>query len=452
MRLGRREFLGGLAGAAGGMAAGMAAGGCDLAVFRAHVTPPLGEPLVCGFVAPTATIEHPLSAKGVILRDGGGVCVLCALDWEVLIGDPYDLFRERLARAAGTTASRVAIQCLHLHTAPGIDSNVVKILGREQKPPAHATLAFLEQAVERTTAAVRQAAARFQPVTEIGAGWAPVDRVASSRRVLRPDGAIVARMSKTADLELRKEPEGLIDGFLRTISFFSDGRPLARLHYYATHPQSYYYDGRVTYDVPGLARERLEKESGVFQVYFTGCAGNVTMGKYNDGTPAGRQALADRVYDGMAASIQKTRRAPVTPLVWKTAAVRFPLRAEKDFSEEYRRAVLRDPAKPPVDRIKAAMVLSFIERVRAGRPIEISCLHLGDVRVVHLPGEPFVEYQLWAQENAAGRFVAVAGYGDGGPSYICTDRAYQDRGGYEQTWSLVGPSEQLLKRAIAQVL
>jgi hypothetical protein len=26
--------------------------------------------------------------------------VLCALDWEVLIGEAHDLFRERLARAA----------------------------------------------------------------------------------------------------------------------------------------------------------------------------------------------------------------------------------------------------------------------------------------------------------------------------------------------------------------
>jgi len=107
MRLGRREFLCGLAAAAGGMVAGAAAGGCELAVFRADTTPPLGEPLVCGFVAPTATIEHPLSAKGVILRDSGGVSVLCALDWEVLIGEAYDLFRERFARAAERRARPV---------------------------------------------------------------------------------------------------------------------------------------------------------------------------------------------------------------------------------------------------------------------------------------------------------------------------------------------------------
>lgn len=452
MGLGRRGFLGGgLAMLGAGTAARATDAGFELATFRADVTPPVGEPLVCGFVDPTATIEHPLSARGVIVRAAGASCVLCALDWEVLIGEAHDLFRERLARAVRTTASRVAVQCLHLHTAPGIDSNVVKMLERVPKPPRHATLAFLERAVERTAAAAGQATAKFQRVTQVGTGWAPVDRVASSRRVLRPDGTIAARMSKTTDLNLRKEPEGLIDGFLRTVSFFSDGRPLAHLHYYATHPQSYYYDARVSYDVPGLARERLEKESGVFQVYFTGCAGNVTLGKYNDGTPEGRQAMAGRVYDGMAAAVEKTRRATAGPAAWKTAPIRFPLRSEKLFSEEHRRAVLMDPGKPPVERIKAAMVLSFIERVRSGRPIEVSALHIGDVRILHLPGEPFIQYQLWAQERAPEKFVAVAGYGDGGPSYICTDRAYKDRGGYEQTWSLVGPSEQLLKQAIEAV-
>ena len=56
-------------------------------------------------------------------------------------------------------------------------------------------------------------------------------------------------------------PEGYIDGFLRTISFCDGEAPFVQMHYYATHPQSYYGDRRVTYDVPGLARERLEKLS-----------------------------------------------------------------------------------------------------------------------------------------------------------------------------------------------
>jgi hypothetical protein len=57
------------------------------------------------------------------------------------------------------------------------------------------------------------------------------------------------------------------------------------IHYDATHLQGFYGDARVCFDVPGFARERLQEKEPVFQVYFTGCAGDVVMGKCNDGTP-----------------------------------------------------------------------------------------------------------------------------------------------------------------------
>jgi len=42
-----------------------------------------------------------------------------------------------------------------------------------------------------------------------------------------------------------------------------------------------------------MAREELEKREGVFQVYFTGCSGDITAGKYNPGTPESRQGFAN---------------------------------------------------------------------------------------------------------------------------------------------------------------
>ena len=51
-------------------------------------------------------------------------------------------------------------------------------------------------------------------------------------------------------------------------------------------------------------------------------------------------------------------------------------------------------------------------------------------RHVHLPGEPFIEYQLKAQQARKDAFVCVAGYGDGGMGYIPTRAAYAE-GGYE---------------------
>ena len=41
---------------------------------------------------------------------------------------------------------------------------------------------------------------------------------------------------------------------LKTVSFWNGDAKLAALHYYATHPMSYYGDGLVTSDFVGLAR------------------------------------------------------------------------------------------------------------------------------------------------------------------------------------------------------
>ena len=185
----------------------------------------------------------------------------------------------------------------------------------------------------------------MRQVTHIGTGRAKVERVASNRRVVQADGSIRGRYSSTKDPALQAAPEGLIDPWLRTISFHDDATPLAELHYYATHPQSFYGDGRVTYDVPGIARERLEKQSGVFQIYFNGCGGNIGMGKYNDGTPAAREALSGRLFDAMARSAAEIKRQPVARISWKTTSVEFPLRADASLAPSARVKSCNRPAQ-----------------------------------------------------------------------------------------------------------
>jgi hypothetical protein len=89
---------------------------------------------------------------------------------------------------------------------------------------------------------------------------------------------------------------------------------------------------------------------------------------------------------------------------------------------------------------------------RSTQPIELSALAIGPVRIVHLPGEAMVDFQLFAQSLLPDQFVAVAAYGDCGPAYICTARAFTE-GGYEPTDSMVAPrSETVLKTAIRELL
>src|SRR5205085_4578446 len=97
-------------------------------------------------------------------------------------------------------------------------------------------LKFFQRAVNRVGVAVKAALARTQTFTHIGIGQARVEQVASNRRVVGPNGKVkYTRTSATRDPRARAEPEGLVDPWLKTLSFWDGTRPLAALHYYATH-------------------------------------------------------------------------------------------------------------------------------------------------------------------------------------------------------------------------
>src|SRR5262249_6737282 len=160
------------------------------------------------------------------------------------------LWREALARAAHTVPDNVALQCVHPHNAPFADVEAEKLIAATPEPAPSLDLKFYERVVKESADAAKAALAKTVPFTHIGVGKAKVEQVASNRRILGPgDKVKLTRFSAAGkDPKMRDEPEGLIDPWLRTLSFWDKEKPLAALHYYATHPMSYYGDGRVTSD------------------------------------------------------------------------------------------------------------------------------------------------------------------------------------------------------------
>jgi hypothetical protein len=426
-------------------------GGIQAAAFSCDVTPPVGSPLEeCN--PPVATsVDLPLLAKGVVLSDGNTRYVLCVFDYCELRTGAHDLFRRKIADASRVNELHVEVHCVHQHDAPLYDVDAEKVMALAESPPHVCDLDFLQAASDRVASAVRDAIEKLQPLTDVGYGKAKVVKFASNRRVPMPDGSIGVRYSACTDPVLIAAPEGLIDPWLRTVTLFNGDHPLARLHYYASHPQSYYGKGHMNPDMPGIARERLEKEEGIPQIYFTGCAGNVAAGKYNNGSPEARVELAGRLYAGMRESIAATQKARVSEISWHTTEVKFAPRAEPEFSEAYFRTVLADSSKPFHQRSRAVLALAWYERLKVRPAVELTYYGLGPVHILHLPGEAFVQYQLYAQSLRPDEFLAVAAYGELGTGYICTDHAAQE-GGYEPTNSFVGPpSEVRLKTAIREL-
>src|SRR5262249_19105541 len=157
--------------------------------------------------------------------------------------------------------------------------------------------------------AAKESQNHSQPISHIGMGQAKVENVASNRRYVDETGKVrYDRMSRAVDPKIRGAEEGTIDPYLKTLSFWNGDQPLLALSAYATHPMSYYGSGGVSADFPGLARKRRQADDPkVLQIYLSGCSGNVTAGKYNDGNPANRAELADRLYSAMKQAWQATK-------------------------------------------------------------------------------------------------------------------------------------------------
>lgn len=421
-----------------------------VATFVCDATPPLGEPMI--WATPLQKVVTPLLAKGVVLEDGTNHFVLCAFDWCLICNESETKFAEAIAKAANTLPSRVSVHAIHQHAAPYADEAAHRLLDAAPRPLPHLSAKFLADLSERLSTAVGDAVKKLEPFDYIGIGEAKVERVASARRIRDAKGNLLIRFSTGATSKIMADaPEGDIDPMLKTITFARCDKALVRLHFYATHPQTFCCDGRASADFVGEAREEIEKSDRVPQIYFTGCAGDVTVGKYNDGSADAYAGLKERFEAGMKASISSTRFEPAEKIIWKTGAVNFPLRDEKSKVVAESTGWLNDTNQPDTLRVfKGAMRLAFVER--AERPVEVSALHIGSAWIVNLPGEPMVAFQKFAQGLRAKDFVAVAGYADCGTSYICTENAIGE-GGYEPGAGNVGRgSEVRLREAMQKLL
>lgn len=244
----------------------------------------------------------------------------------------------------------------------------------------------------------------------------------------------------------------MIDPWLRTLSFWDDETPVASLHAYATHPMSYYGKGGVSWDFVGIARDLMQREHpGIFQIYVSGCSGDVTAGKFNDGSPANRPVLAQQLYAAIQQSWANTKRHPLERIALRNTLLELPFRGGESHTSEAMTRVLHDENATKNDRILAAMGLASRRRLEAGQKIDFPCVDFGRAQIVLFPGEAFVGYQFMAQRQRSDCFVLSISYGECWPGYISTTQGFADK--FSNVWYWVGPdSDRRMQEALSKVI
>ncbi len=424
-----------------------------ISTFEADVTIPIGHRCMGVLPLKSRSISDPLEAKGFVLLGSGKPIVVVAVDWCEIRNGAYDQWREALAAATETSRERVLVTSLHQHDAPVTDAGAAKLLRDVGLTNELYDEDFHQSAVAAVANAARKSIARAVPMTHVGTGQAKVMMIASNRRVVLEDGRVTfGRGSSSGGNKFHSNaPLGEIDPFVKTISFWNEETAIVAMSVYATHPMSRYGEGKVSADFVGLARRLRQQDlPNVMQIYASGCSGDITAGKFNDGSDEAREQLVTRLHDGMKAAWDATQKTAIRKLEFRSSPLKLEFYQHGDLEPEKLKSVVEDPKVRTEDRILAAMGLSSYQRVTSGQPIDFPCIDFGDTQLLLFPGEAFVDYQLMAQQMKPDSFVVSMGYGECWPGYIPMNASFGD--GFHDKWLWVPFGSENRVQAVLQKL
>ncbi len=395
--------------------------GLRIVTFKVDVTPPIGEPLA---YVPNEKVDAPIYVGGVVLDDGKTRAVWVSCDYIYICGETYIAWTEAIARAAGTVRENVFLHAVHQHDsirlAPEYNPK------DDEDGPLVVTPEYCEKSLKDVSEAIAQAVSGpWQSVGKLLTGETRLGGLAANRRLVDENGKFArTRYSGKNPPELQAWPVGKIDPILRTVCFENtEGRRIVALHFYATHPMAAYLRKMVGPDVPGWALRYVEKhdDSGVLNIYFSGCGGDITFGKYNlTGDARSIERLGQRLGEGILRNLDRLEEQAIGRLEVKRVAFEVPfnpsLRPASDFKGE--------------DALERRYLLETLDRWRQSTVARMS---LGPrVHFISFePGEVFVDYQLYAQSLVPEHFLATAAFGNGVYWYIPTKAAFEENGGYE---------------------
>lgn len=217
---------------------------------------------------------------------------------------------------------------------------------------------------------------------------------------------------------------------LRTVAFKdASGKIAGSMSFYATHPQV--SNGRNIYsaDAPGEALDILEGHLGDgLHSFFTGAGGNVTAGKYSSATDLEGNLLrfGKILADGIALNLGTMQWEDVKEFQWHSTD--FPFPAQQMDQDEILGQINNERASHD-ERLRKAVLLTCFEYGK-NSSYHLSLLRMGSVAMLFLPGEPFVEYQLYAQSLIPDQFLAVAGNCSDNFLYLPLAKHFEE-GGYE---------------------
>jgi neutral ceramidase len=413
----------------------------QLGAAQAIISPPIGSQL-SGFVArtePMVGVHDDLYVRVLVWSDGDPSSRVALLTLDVIGLDvpTVEKMRHGITARTAIASERIAVTATHTHGGPAVMAGRLGGAVNQQ---------YLDWVIQTTVDTVVDAAADLQPVTArfcIGRE----ETVGKNRRVV----------------------DGPIDSDVPVLRFDRlDGQPHALLVSYACHPVTLGADNlQATADYPGYVVRTLETlYAGAHVQFATGCCGQINTGHSAQDSVHGR-GLERRTYKESQRLGRSVAAAAFHATEQGAAPGGIPLVVIPDERGMRRIKVARRSVQLPlqpcesVDTLRGNVSIwreeaqqlrqrgaalgdillreawaDWAERTAAephpaqSVQAEVMVFGLGDICIVLLPGEAFVEFGLEIKQRARHPALMVLAYANSNPGYIPHRSAYA-QGGYE---------------------
>ena len=418
---------------------------------EADITPALGIQIAgdIGRYRPVEEIRDPLFARALVIESGGKKVCWLSLDILAISRAWADEIRNRAAARFGFDAAHVMVHVVQNHAAPAVghffvfDKDELGLFPKEHPWLLGGDDRYNPVCVGGALQAVARAVENLQPAA-VAVGRGMDGRVAFNRRFIMRDGTVRTHPALCSPDILCCE--GPMDPEVGVIQFIgAGGRPLAVVLHHTCHPVHGYPQRWVSAGWPGAWCNGVRALCGAdcVPLVLNGFCGNIHHMNHLDPVYKDDYQEMGRKLTETTAGILKRLEPVADPVLGvSTQSMRIPMRSPTprevreacQLLKQYPQPKWTDAAHTAVewDWVYAASRLDLAWQVRRhplfDYPVQV--FRLGNIAIVAVPGEPFVEEQLRIKQHSPAAFTFTAHMSNSYVGYIPTLAAFK-RGGYE---------------------
>jgi len=418
-------------------------------VAETTINPQLGMQIDgnIGVYRPAQFIINDLFARAIVFQQADRRFLLLSMDLLAVTSQWCEAIRDFAAEEFGFDRDAVAVHAVQNHSAPSMGQIMLsdRLEAARKYPwirgsdPAYGPLAM-----EKIKPMIRAAMANLQPARLVF-GSALESRVSFNRRIAMRDGTSEMGMAGRPHQALYRE--GPSDPEVGVALFTTPAlQTTAALLHHTCHPVHWTPHHAVHSDWPGawVAEVRRTLLPHATPLVLNGCCGNVHHGDalnpHREDTPQSMGRLLAEAARTALSNPYFSHDDPV--LAYKTVRFDIPFRQfPQEVFEQAHKLIEQHPEPLWTDathtrfewdwHFAASLIdLEHTMAQHAAFEYEIQALRLGDLAILMLPGEPFVEAQLEIKQRSPAVRTFVAHMCNRYVGYIPTPEAIK-RGGYE---------------------